>query len=915
MIRIKAKLFKDKKMNKQKKRINKKGSSLILVLVVIALISILSTLVLSLALNAYRTSIQNKWADEDFYYCEDRLEEIRETMVGDFNRIILNEYGHVTSLLTTADSKDINNAFRENVYTSIVNYATSNAIEGVGMLNKTIEIKSEDDPDVVIGEVKVSFDSDYYSNNTEISEIDKTNKRYVFKDVKVEYWNGDRTLIEADQKRFYASITTDIIFYVPSLGVTEEEEYEGSLSYILVSGGNMSFNGSASVTGNVYAGNDMLFGSNSNIDFLSDYITVCSQLKNDGVFSISGNSVSANLWCKDILLNSAYGSTTAVSGNLFVNDDLEINGKNSTVQLSGKYYGYGDGTESTRYTDGVNTNTMTGAILVNGQGTTLDMTGIGDLVVSGHSFFPVDNNVSNTNNYEGAESLATIVSQSIYMVNEKYIDMEDGFIRVGGHTIDFGHITLNGNTLRDYLNAGYILVTGGVDLDKVSGITEDDFSDDYLNSGNAISIGTFKSGSKNYIYPYWNFVKTTKAEEELVPEAFIDLVSSTVNTGNGNISLSNVKAYNYDSDETAFALAGGNQLTFAQIYSAGEIIDSNNITHKFTYESHKRQFTSNAQRNTYLNEIKGYLNTSEPVRAYVIEDEKDAHNYKVYLRWNFRDDVNLQSKGDDFISKCISSGLINGFLEKFMDGGYIKLSDKAHVDTKAELFEYVLGSGGYVAKEYGSSNSSLFGSAVFGKNMTEIYKWHRTTLAPERYDPFGETLYFSGSFDAGKNYSIFNRKVDNGKTYIYFDCIPNNFAGNGYGTSVIVGDGLYKNLIINGDLVIDESGNWSAGGTRISPFAEGIIFVNGNITINGDVSFNGMIMCNGTMSISKGNYSFDEDLVKGCLDEIKKEGSIWKDLVSDEFYTSTNNTITNSTSLNAAEFIKYEGWTRNKDEY
>ena len=71
---------------------NKKGSSLVLAIVVIALISILSTLVLSLALNAYRTSVQSKWADEDFYYCEDCLEEVRQTMVKYVNDKIIDNY-------------------------------------------------------------------------------------------------------------------------------------------------------------------------------------------------------------------------------------------------------------------------------------------------------------------------------------------------------------------------------------------------------------------------------------------------------------------------------------------------------------------------------------------------------------------------------------------------------------------------------------------------------------------------------------------------------------------------------------------------------------------------------------------------------------------------------------------------------
>ena len=62
-------------------------------------------------------------------------------------------------------------------------------------------------------------------------------------------------------------------------------------------------------------------------------------------------------------------------------------------------------------------------------------------------------------------------------------------------------------------------------------------------------------------------------------------------------------------------------------------------------------------------------------------------------------------------------------------------------------------------------------------------------------------------------------------------------------------------------------------------------------------------------------YGCDADIVEGCLEVLKTDSNtIWWPLVSDEFYERKKDMETGSSSLNAVDCIKYENWTRNREQ-
>jgi hypothetical protein len=313
------------------------------------------------------------------------------------------------------------------------------------------------------------------------------------------------------------------------------------------------------------------------------------------------------------------------------------------------------------------------------------------------------------------------------------------------------------------------------------------------------------------------------------------------------------------------------------------------------------------------------------VRAVITETEEstsEKREYKLYLQWNFDSSkIANRNKGDAFISACIEAGLIDGFLEKFMDGGYIKIGSDASVSTTTDFYEYIVGEDGYAAKKYGVSNGSLFGSSMYSKNFVNAYKWYMTTLVPEKYDPFSLLAEFDNKFSAGEKYSVFTRNsyylsntgVKEDSEYINFSTIDNN--GVGSYEMIVSTDGKYKNLIVNGNLTVS-GGVWTAGGAVIEAFNKGMIFVDGNVEISDNISFSCMIICNGEVKINGGSFTAEPEIVEGCLETLKRDlNPEWWPLVSDEFYTRKQDSDIGTSSLNAVDCIRYENWTRNRDRY
>ena len=202
----------------------------------------------------------------------------------------------------------------------------------------------------------------------------------------------------------------------------------------------------------------------------SNYLTVYNTLlMRSGAAKIYGSSKRAEIWAGDIDIDKlSDNSSLTIIGDMFIADDLEVTGSNSTVSLFGTYTGFGKANDITGLKDS--------SIAVNGKGTTLDLSGIEKLIIGGNAYFPLyrkDGTVIGNSYDKTGEALALIINENLYQVSDRYI--HEG----GGRYVDniltddpndrirFADIKdEDGISLTEYLSSsmGYKLVSSGVDM-------------------------------------------------------------------------------------------------------------------------------------------------------------------------------------------------------------------------------------------------------------------------------------------------------------------------------------------------------------------------------------------------------------------------------------------------------------------
>ena len=167
-----------------------------------------------------------------------------------------------------------------------------------------------------------------------------------------------------------------------------------------------------SIDGSAYAGAVTLSGTGSTFT-ISNGVMICA--KDLSVTDGGGGGKprltvepTVSLWSGGITLNAA--GTAALGGTTYVADDLALEGTGAGATLSGTYFGFGDSTTSSAESS---------AILVNGRGTALNLTGLNRLILAGHAF--VGDSFFPSQTVVGAEvmmgeSLAVKSNQLAYLI-------------------------------------------------------------------------------------------------------------------------------------------------------------------------------------------------------------------------------------------------------------------------------------------------------------------------------------------------------------------------------------------------------------------------------------------------------------------------------------------------------------------
>lgn len=434
---------------------NNKGSTLIIVLVIVAFIAILGTTTIASAFLNYKMKLVDKQSKKSFYTAEEAVDQVYAGLgklcMENLNLVYTDKMATITRQdASTGSSYQISNddcnrelrvEFMDKMlkalfqtYTwdksntsAVIPPTTETAIGAktvVQILNSYIEdtaklrVKS-------VGKQKLEVEASMYPN--------MYNYTIVIKDCAIEYKNEDG---------YFANVTVDINIGLPDLKIVFIDDSESQLTtfedFAIIANTGLNVNSSktfnisdtkvyAGVTGGIKVGSNAAFNAQGKSSVVTPgALNVGADLSNTpGAVAKSTNSkfslaTNSKLWCMDIITpdNSSLG-TISISGSAFVKDDLNVDGDNNIAVIDGNYIGF---SYEGRITSTVVGHANSSAMMINGKGCRLSMNAITTLILGGRSYI----DIAGQHSYMTGESVSLRANQEIYLVPDAFLKKKDG---------------------------------------------------------------------------------------------------------------------------------------------------------------------------------------------------------------------------------------------------------------------------------------------------------------------------------------------------------------------------------------------------------------------------------------------------------------------------------------------------------
>lgn len=411
---MKSNLF-AKFIRQMNKKSNNKGSSVVLVLVVIAFVGMLVSMSAFMSYYNWMAKYNDKQSKVNFYSAEAALAEINAGLQNVVSNAMTISYSYALQNSTGDDMSTRKRKFEVMYEQQLIEQLKGSSSDryNVDILNGYLK-KTKYNPATATG-TKI-LTSNIEADNENI--IFKKNGGIILQNVK---------LMHTDQKGYVTYITTDIFLQLPEInlaatvGVPELE----NCSIIANDNLNVINNNNIKISGNVYGGKDGLVASgDTTLSFVKRdtdsesaiYHLIAGSVTVENSSDSNFLSVSENydFWTESVLVQSG---NLSLRGASFVRDDLTVEGKNSDVTLSGSYYGYGDELYKSQNSS---------SILINGGNTTLDFSGLNNLMLSGHAYVGArhyDANATTDEDYIEDPDATTDDTTKTYAQNNKDLMM------------------------------------------------------------------------------------------------------------------------------------------------------------------------------------------------------------------------------------------------------------------------------------------------------------------------------------------------------------------------------------------------------------------------------------------------------------------------------------------------------------
>ena len=415
------------------RRKDNRGASFVMVIVAMAIVAILAVTILWIALANLQMKTTDEKNTDNFYSAEGVLDQICTGLEGDMSVAYTEGYSKVMQSYKTKGNADINEANRQasfvNTYVAALKSRLADPNDAKGLTYNMDKIKGYVDSS--LSKTDSSGKPVYpYAKVTSVStpQLKTYQNRTVLEGIKVEY---------TDEKGYKSIIQTDISLSVPTMSFTASGGVPELFTYSLVGNTGLEIGTDAhnvNLGGNLYAGSDstgmsVLIPNNTKLRVdNASYMIADGNIEignpnsnragthNESTLSIDKQ---CQLWTNNINVN---GAKVSLEGTTYVTDDMTLKGSGSIVTLGrdengkstdGKYVGFGNSDTSSAESS---------AIIINGRESTLDMSGIKELMLAGNTYINrasmVKVNGSNKENKDVAmgESISVKGNQIAYLI-------------------------------------------------------------------------------------------------------------------------------------------------------------------------------------------------------------------------------------------------------------------------------------------------------------------------------------------------------------------------------------------------------------------------------------------------------------------------------------------------------------------
>jgi len=394
------------------------GSAIVTVVVSMLFVMALGAALLFTAYTGYSIEITQRGDKENFYEASSAMDDMRLGVQTLLSEAVAQAYTNALASYTTtiAAGVDPQTAFNDNITAQLllktnpggVAYFTSSTVSGKTVISgyNAAALRTFIDSDVLADtSISVSVTGSTAARSSSEAGVLET---VSLKSVSVQYI----------QSGFESDITSDIVIAMPNFFANSS--VASSINKYAIIAHNSVINssgGDATVAdGSVFAGSGgvTVSGNDNTLTFSGGDLICKGTILADNSALFSFNAPDNELWTNEIQVGGTGSGTATLNGNVFVADDLSLNGDGAHVTLENTYFGFGNSFSSSEESS---------SIVINGRSSVLDISQLESLSLAGVSFINFDPSGTGTDTYSipMGESLSIKSDQLAYLVPLKCI--------------------------------------------------------------------------------------------------------------------------------------------------------------------------------------------------------------------------------------------------------------------------------------------------------------------------------------------------------------------------------------------------------------------------------------------------------------------------------------------------------------